>query len=108
MGFTPERFLLLSGSSRCPTNYWFPLAEADGQMEPAEQPTSPGKSGVLYYANFAIGQPIRGPAHVTVDTAKQWAESQVQGRITWESAPLIQTLTVPNCPIGVVRLRCSQ
>ena len=67
-----------------PYDYWFRLAEADGQLEPNEQPETPGESGVLYYVNFASGTPIRGPAHKTAETAKRWAESQVQGPITWQ------------------------
>ena len=62
-------------------DYWYAVAEADGQLDPDEQPQPLGDEGLLYYAHFAQ---IAGSGFPTVIQAKGYAQSMVRSPIRWD------------------------
>ena len=63
-----------------PYDYFYSLAEADGHLEPNEEPCKLGPEGLLYYVVFAE---LAGPSFPTILQAKGYAQSQVQSPISW-------------------------
>jgi hypothetical protein len=55
----------------------YALAEAEGWLEPGEQPTPVGPDGVLYYQKGEI------TPHQTLAEAKAWIEAKGYGDIEW-------------------------
>lgn len=73
-------------------DWWYSLAEADGQLKPGEQPMALGSDGFLYYVRFQKAQQREeptwpdSPGYVTVAEAMKYAESKVVGGIKWKKA----------------------
>lgn len=61
-------------------DYFYSLAEADGQLEPGEKPEPMGPDGLLYYVVFAH---VDSPGFPTVLQAKGYAQSKVQSEVRW-------------------------
>ena len=64
-----------------PFDYWYAVGEANGHLEPDEQPEPLGDEGVLYYPYFAE---IAGPGFPTLLQAKGYAQSKVRSPIRWD------------------------
>jgi hypothetical protein len=62
-------------------DYWYSLAEADGQLEPNEEPAALGPAGFLYYASFRGG--VDSSGFPTVEEAKMAAQERVPTPILW-------------------------
>lgn len=73
-------------------DWWYSLAEADGQLEPGERPMTPGPDGCIYYVRFREALKHSEPVwpdshgHATVSEAMKYAESKVVGGIKWHNA----------------------
>jgi hypothetical protein len=87
---------LYDGSTRAVTrivrldyDFWYAIAEADGELEEAERPAL-NDQGFLYYVRhrpgWSPGQQFwpDGQGFDSVDEAKAAAEARVPGAITWQ------------------------
>lgn len=69
-------------------DFWYAIAEADGDLTPDERP-SLNSDGHAYYIRFkpgwSEGKPFwpHGQGYMTVDDAKRAAESMVPGGVSW-------------------------
>lgn len=63
-------------------DYWYSLGEADGQLEPGEQPKPLGPDGCLYYASFGEDR-VDSSGFATVQEAKSAAQERVPSPIVW-------------------------
>lgn len=71
-------------------DFWFAIAEAEGQLSPGETPSVPGESGLLYYVRFrhaGSDEPPTWPdsgGYQTLEEAVRAAEERAPGRIWWD------------------------
>lgn len=76
-------------------DWWYSLTEADGLLDPDEQPEAMGPDGCLYYVRFrkalqlAESTWIDSPGHATLAEAMRYAESIIVGGITWHDTMAI-------------------
>lgn len=72
-----------------PYDYWYDLAQIDGQLEPGETAQQLDEDGLLYYVRFRHAGESTEPTwpdsagYDTIDAAMRNAESRVPSEITW-------------------------
>lgn len=70
-------------------DWWYAMAEADGQLAPDEVPARSGAEGWLYYVRFTDAGNTRDVVSVdsmgyaTISAAVRYAASKVRGTIRW-------------------------
>lgn len=71
-------------------DFWYRIAEEDGQLEPGEEPREPDGDGLIYYVRFArAGRTEEKPwpesvGAATVEEAMADAEQRAPTPIRWE------------------------
>ncbi|WP_337169932.1 hypothetical protein [Gemmatimonas aurantiaca] len=70
-------------------DWWYAMAEADGQLAPGEVPARPDAEGWLYYVRFTDAANTHGVVSVdsmgyaTISAAMRYAASKVRDAIRW-------------------------
>ena len=70
-------------------DWWYQLAEADGDLEPDEKPIEPDAQGWIYYVRFKRASDTSEPTWVdsfgdrTIEEAMSAAQAKVQAPIQW-------------------------
>ncbi len=71
-------------------DYWYKLYEADGFLDPGDEPEKMGPEGKLYYVRFqsALEKDLRfspdSQGFQTIEKAMLAAEAKVTGKINWQ------------------------